>query len=647
MMFRAALRCKRVGALVGTVVCLAAMLALFVLATPGASSQLLRQGYSERITNFDSTLVVQRDGSVQVTEVITYDFGAEQRHGILRRIPTRFDWTGEIPDGFGPGAQLDRVTPIDQVSVSNDDGASDELSVETEANLTQFRVGSADAFVTGQHTYTLRYRIAGVLNAFAEYDELYFNASGNEWEVPIDRVRTVVRVPGSPTAVQCYAGPQGYTEACESAERREGGAEFVQSNLLPGAGLTVVVGLPKGTVTDPNTTRIFEERWSLGSAFRLTPATGGLGGGLLGLGVAGVSWLAWRNGRDRRYSGSAVDAAFGGGDGSEAPIPLFDKPIDPVEFVPPEGVRPGHMGTLWDEQANPLDVSAMIVDLAVHGWLRIDELEPASAGTFGLGRSEGDFQLVKLRGTNSSPEGHTLSSAERTLLDSLFRDGPTQRLSELKTKFAERLALVESALYDDVVGLGWFATRPDRVRARWNSFGLVMVLLGAGCVFLAAKFTHFGLIAVPIPLVGLVLIGASRYFPARTARGSAMLGRTRGFKELFDAGEGERQNFAEHKHLFATYLPYAIVFGCTERWAKTFADLGLTPEDMGLGTWYTSPYGYDPIRFGWAMGSFTTQSTGTMAAAAPSSAGGASSGGSGFGGGFSGGGFGGGGGGSW
>lgn len=124
-----------------------------------------------------------------------------------------------------------------------------------------------------------------------------------------------------------------------------------------------------------------------------------------------------------------------------------------------------------------------------------------------------------------------------------------------------------------------------------------------------------------------------------------MLGRVRGFKELFDAGEGERQRFAEQHSLFAQYLPYAIVFGCTDKWAETFADLGLSPQEMGLGVWYTSPYGYDPIHFGYAMGSFTTYSSGSLAAAAPSSTGG--SGGSGFSGGSSGGGFGGGGGGSW
>ena len=103
--------------------------------------------------------------------------------------------------------------------------------------------------------------------------------------------------------------------------------------------------------------------------------------------------------------------------------------------------------------------------------------------------------------------------------------------------------------------------------------------------------------------------------------------------------------------LYEPLLPYAIVFGATERWAKTFQDLGLSPEEMGLGVWYTSPYGYDPIHFSWAMNSFTTHTTGALAAAAPSSASSGSgswSGGSfGGGGGFSGGGFGGGGGSSW
>ena len=47
----------------------------------------------------------------------------------------------------------------------------------------------------------------------------------------------------------------------------------------------------------------------------------------------------------------------------------------PVEFVPPDGVLPGQVGTLVDEHANLVDVTATIVDLAVRGWLTITDLD--------------------------------------------------------------------------------------------------------------------------------------------------------------------------------------------------------------------------------------------------------------------------------
>jgi len=622
--------------------------------TPRPAVVPLRQG-SEQITSFDSTIVIDEDGSVDVTEVIAYDFGYQQRHGIERYIPTVFPWTGASPKGAFPGSSYDRVTPISDISVSADAGTPDDVEESQEyldgQENTKLRIGDPDETITGTHTYTIRYRLGGVLNAFDAHDELYLNVTGNGWSVPILSVTATVEAPGEITRIACYAGGSGSQLACGSQSNdgtpSAGRATFTQTDLGSYQGLTIVVGMPKGVVTDPTTTRILRERWSVASAFRLTGGTGAASGAMLlgGLGLVGL--LGWRNGRDRRYAGSVVDAAFGNDSGDEGPIPLFDRSVDTVEFVPPEGIRPGHMGTLWDEQANHLDVSAMIVDLAVRGWLRIDEIAPQSSGFLGFGNDGGDFQLVQLRDPETDARVSELWSAERSLLDSLFATGDVVKLSDLTTKFADKLQLIEGHLYDDAVAAGWFPIRPDRVRSRWHGRGLLLLLVGVGVTFAAAKFTHLGLVALPVPLLGIVVMGSARYFPRRTAKGSALLGRVRGFKELFDAGEGERQRFAEQHQLFAQYLPYAIVFGCTEKWAQVFADLGLSPQEMGLGVWYTSPYGYDPIHFGYAMGSFTTHSTGSLAAAAPSSSGGASSGGSGFSGGFSGGGFGGGGGGSW
>ena len=102
-----------------------------------------------------------------------------------------------------------------------------------------------------------------------------------------------------------------------------------------------------------------------------------------------------------------------------------------------------------------------------------------------------------------------------------------------------------------------------------------------------------------------------------------------------------RSRFAEQHNIFSEYLPYAIVFGCTEKWARAFE--GLDAEALGTGGWYTGHDGaLNALVLASAMDDFGTAATGTLYASQPSS-----SGSSGFSGGFSGGGGGGGGGGSW
>ncbi len=98
--------------------------------------------------------------------------------------------------------------------------------------------------------------------------------------------------------------------------------------------------------------------------------------------------------------------------------------------------------------------------------------------------------------------------------------------------------------------------------------------------------------------------------------------------------------FAERENLFPRFLPYAIVFGLTEKWAKAFAALGeQPPSDM---SWYVSTRPFVFAGFAEAMDGFAVTTAGTISATP------GGSGSSGFGGGgFSGGGGGGGGGGSW
>jgi uncharacterized membrane protein len=166
-----------------------------------------------------------------------------------------------------------------------------------------------------------------------------------------------------------------------------------------------------------------------------------------------------------------------------------------------------------------------------------------------------------------------------------------------------------------------------------------LLLLGGGLTFALARWTHAGLVGVAVLVIGIAFAFGSRWMPSRTAAGTAMLRRVRGFRTVIETAETNMARWAEKEHVFTRYLPYAIVFGCTDRWARAFATLGAQPaDDM---SWYRSTRAFDYLAFGQAMDSFTVTTSGTIASSP------AASGSSGFSGGSVGGGGGGGGGGSW
>jgi uncharacterized membrane protein len=106
-----------------------------------------------------------------------------------------------------------------------------------------------------------------------------------------------------------------------------------------------------------------------------------------------------------------------------------------------------------------------------------------------------------------------------------------------------------------------------------------------------------------------------------------------------EVAEKERQRFAERENIFSEYLPYAIVFGCVERWANAFKDIDTSVQ---TASWYTGSTPFSATAMSSSLQGFSSN-LGSAIASTPGSKGG-----SGFsGGGGAGGGGGGGGGGSW
>lgn len=588
----------------------AILLAIAIAVLPGRAA-----ADEERITSYAIDIEVQPSGELLVREEIAYDFGSTPRHGIFRDIVTkqRYDDT------------YDRSYPLAVVSVAAapSDTPAGYVVEDAGAGITRVRIGDADRTITGLHTYRITYRISGTLNGFSDHDELYWNVIGADWAVPIERATVTVSAPAAPTAVTCFAGPTGSSEPCGRAVIEGGRATFAQpAGLDTYEGLTIVVSLPSGTVSTP--VPILNERQTFARAFTVDPLRIALMLVLLAGVVGGVARLLWVTGRDRQWRGQPVAAIPAGPDEVEDRIPLFGGTAIPVEYTPPEAMRPGLVGTVFDEVAHPLDISATIVDLAVRGYLRIEEIE--GKGWF----ASDDWKLSRLK------PGDGLAPYEQMLFSGLFRDGEEVKFSDLREHFASRLQQVQTLLYRDLVHRQWYRGSPQDTRTRWLTIAIAAWVAATGIEVVAGLFTSFAIVPLPLLLGAMTLLALHGRMPARTASGTAVYRRVLGFRRFILDAETYRARFAEQAGLYYEYLPYAIVFGATKQWARAFEGLALPAPD-----WYVSSQPFSALMLANAMTGFSDRSTGALTSTP------GSSGGSGFSGGSSGGGGGGGGGGSW
>ena len=140
-------------------------------------------------------------------------------------------------------------------------------------------------------------------------------------------------------------------------------------------------------------------------------------------------------------------------------------------------------------------------------------------------------------------------------------------------------------------------------------------------------FTGLGLIGLALVVVGLVFLFGAGRMPARTAKGTAMLRRVRGFRQVIETADRYFAQWAEQENVFPKMLPYAIVFGLTEKWAAAFASLRAGPDDHAGDGVVRAPRRGLPATFAESIDGFTVATSGTIASTP------AGSGSSGFGGG--------------
>jgi hypothetical protein len=344
---------------------------------------------------------------------------------------------------------------------------------------------------------------------------------------------------------------------------------------------------------------------------------------LAGLGFVALNW--WRNGRDRIYT----SIYYLSKNPAEETRPIFYRDAVVVEYTPPEKLAPAEMGLLLDARVDQKDVTATIIDLAVRGYLSIEEVVPPAF------LREGEWTIKRKR------DPKDLAPHERILFKGLLGDREEVNLADLRSDYAGALYRAQRHLYEDSVKRGWFTANPESARASWGWRGIGVAMVAAIATIVAGATSGATIVGLPIVGAGLLIAATASWMPKRTARGSEMLRRVLGFRLYIETAEKDRQQFNERAGIFAAYLPYAIVFGCAEKWARVFGDLDTTEA---VSTWYTGSAGYGALTISHHLQGFSScvaRGITTAAINVPAGHGYSGFGGGGFSSGFGGGGFGG------
>ncbi|KMY67173.1 hypothetical protein AAU61_13060 [Desulfocarbo indianensis] len=604
----------------------------------------------ERILEFTSQIKIQPDASLIVTETIKVQAeGRQIKRGIVREFPTVYK---------GRGGQTTKVGFSLRGVLK--DGRSEPYHTERVSNGVKIYMGRKEALLEpGVYTYQLTYWTDRQIGYFKDYDELYWNVTGNDWRLTIEKARAVVELPAGAKVTQqaAYTGRSGATgkDHLYAPDEKGRPAWSTTAPLPPGQGFTIAVAWPKGLVTEPSAEEKAADWLADNGAF----AAGAAGLALL---LLYYVWAWLKVGRDPRK-------------GTIIPV-----------FSPPEGLSPAAARYVMQMGFDNKAFTAAVVDVAVKGHLTIEE------------NQKGEYALLRKPG----PAPVSLSRGERLVADKLFASSTKlelknqnhRKISDANTALLETLQreyekanfhtnglfMIPGLLISLVTIVVMVLLSPDPGGAAGMS--LWLSLWSMGCYFLAVmvgrawRGTRSGLsgmgalgitlFALPFFLgeifglyimselitlgAGLIILTIVLVTPlfgfllkAPTQGGRRLMDRIEGFKQYLSVAEKERLNMLhppeKTPELFERYLPYALALGMEQEWSEQFS--GVLEKAGGEPyhpSWYAgrSFSGHDYSRFASSLGGSLAgaiSSSSTAPGSSSGSGGGGSSGGGGGGGG--------------
>ncbi|MGH1490018.1 MAG: DUF2207 family protein [Acidimicrobiales bacterium] len=509
-------------------------------------------GDTERIDGYWTSAAVGADGEAQVTEVIDYEFGVSDRHGIFRDIP--------------------RLNPAADITVESPT-APDQFVVEGFGTNPRIRIGDPNATINGRHRYRIEYPIGVALDAVQDDARISWNAVGTAWPVAVRNIEIHIGVAAELSDVLCSQGEAGSWEPCSVSQPEPGhlvveldklnSFEGVTVTATPTRTLSAMPALPEppsGAATDPGTGV-------------LPPAATAAAIALLAAAAASIG--VRRAGREYVWAGGSADAAFGPQFGDEYPVRLVDhdelNSLASTEFAPPRGISAWQGGVLYNE--------AVSKDQQV-AWL----LERAIAGEIEIEGEEDDLKLHLLDVDSSEPQA----------LKAMFGGRKTVDLGKYDQQFAGGWDSLGKRLNRWHVDSEYWDPEGDRKRTRALATGIPLTLLGLVGLVL---FSIFANRSGPGWLVGVGLSGLAvgagfslllrRWeLRIRTPEGSGLWILIESFRRFIHNSDAQHVDDAAKRGVLLDYTAWAVALGEVDRWSKAVKEAQLQGSSIAPQAFY-------------------------------------------------------------
>lgn len=545
----------------------------------------LAQEKSYHAERFDSVVTVQEGGSLRVQEDIIFNFIGGSFSYVFRELPLDYTDGITIVEASVDGRVYPEGENAGQVEIEYDDPIRVTWHLESTQN--------------SSHTFTLKYRVDGVVRQTEISDSLIWQALPDSYEYSIDESQTLIQYPASATLI---ADPL-LTAGDAQLEQQANQIIYTAKNLSPDSPLVMDLKFESGSlITQPPHWQSQDRAAAAQLPYWLVAAFSILVAGLSGLG------FYWQRNR----------------------APVF-KPDLPVTR-PPSRLAPGLAGALPNLSADWNQAQATLYDLAERGLIFIEELPEQGW------MRKNDFSLRLLKPIDQL-SGDYLPH-EIGLIKLLFTDKDELQDVVKISKVGKRLSGSKWKLYSEAVKEELKQAdflSPDRKRAQNTLYALAFLffVVATGGMILAA------ILDIPAGIGPFAVVGAGMLLALISMISGVAL---KPLSDLgaetaadWDAFKKYLKEITKGKHpiedprVFEAYLPYATSFGLLSDWVKYFRKQGLANPPAYFHTLSTSGSDQNWVIFVAMTGAFhssgaSSSSAGVGAGAGAGAAGGGASG---------------------